>query len=330
VKSASEQRAGGAWLVYGFDEYVKTETVRMAARAFIAGADPRLAITHLVGAQTDSQEILQAAQSVPMLATHSAVIVHDLHRLAPAHKSRLTGHLASIPDTCLLICVGPEEPDRRTKLYAWFVESGRDIACDPLSPAQAEAFARRRLEELGASADAEALSRLLTLSGPDAGTIARETEKLSLYAGSQVTAHDVDVVSGLSAGYTPEDLVASLVAGRVPEAMARSRLLRRTGFDSGALIGRLCGHFFDIRRAVACGFRQSWQMAGALRVSRSRAEELQAWLKSAGANRIDLALEVLARAEALTRSGRADADLVCDQAVLAVAQAFAGHAAIAT
>jgi DNA polymerase III delta subunit len=264
-----------------------------------------------------------------MLSPRSAVIVHDLHKLAAAHKARLTGCLGAIPKSCMLLCVGPEEPDRRTKLYQWFTESGRDVACDPLSPSQAETFARRRLEELGTTADAGALARLLSVAGADAGTLARETEKLSLYAGAAVTAHDVDVVAGLAVGCTAEDLMVSLLSGRPAEALAQSRTLRRAGLEAGSLIGRLCGHFFDLRRAAAFGSRQHWQLAGALRVSRRRAEELLAWLGDTRPALVDRALEHLARAEALARSGRADADLVADQVVLATARVFSGKAAVA-
>jgi len=330
VKSASEHKTGGAWLVYGFDEYVKAETVRMAARAFTEGADSRFAITHLIGGQTDHQEILDSALAVPMLSERSAVIVHDLHKLASAHKAKLPAKLDFVPDNCMLICVGPEEPDKRTKLYQWFTDTARDVACDPLSPGQAETFAKRRLEELGTVVEPEALSRLLALAGTDTGTLARETEKLALYAGARVTATDVGVVAGENVGCTTEDLMASLLRGNAAEALAQSRALRHAGLESGSLIGRLCGHFFDLRRASTVASGQSWQLASALRVPRRRAEELLLWLKGARPAGIALALDHLARAESLSRSGRADSDLVCDQAVLAVALGCAGASTQAT
>ena len=325
VKSRSEQRAGGAWLVYGFDEYVKTETVRLAARAFIGEGDLRFAVTHLVGGQTDAQEILQSAQSVPMLGQRNVVIVHEVHKLAPAHKARLAEGLSSVADTCLLICHGPAEPDKRTKLYQWFMEAGRDVACEPLTAAGAETFARRRLEEQGSIADLATLGRLLALTGPDAGVIARETEKLSLYSGARVTTADVDVVAGLSVGSTPEDLMANLISGLLPQSLALLRKIRQSGWDSGEVVSRISGHFFDLKRAATARTRQTWQLAGALRVSKSKAEELLAWLKNCREEQIDTALQQAALADRLVRSGKADSDLVCDQMVLATARAFASR-----
>lgn len=321
VKLASEHKIGGAWMVYGSDEYVKTETVRMAARAFTQGGLPQLSITHLVGPETDPQEILAAALAVPMLSPRSAVIVHDLHRLASAHKAKLPERLDFVPDSCTLIFVGPEEPDRRTKLYQWFADTSRDVACDPLSPAQAESFARRHFEAQGATADPVAVARLLALAGPDAGRLARETEKLSLYAGAQVTAADVDVVAGESVGCTIEDLMQRLLAGDAPGALAHARALRRAGMDAGALLGKLCGHFFDLRRVASAATKQSGALAGALRMPRWRALELLEWSKLASRHTLGPALEHLARAESLVRSGRADTDMVCDQTILALAPA---------
>lgn len=328
VQSASEHKTGGAWLVYGPDEYVKTETVRMAARAFTDGNDPQLCITHLVGAQTDHQEILEAALAVPMLSARSAVIVHDLNRLPSAHKAKLPARLDFVPDNCMLLCVGPDEPDRRTKLYQWFADTARDVACDPLPPDKAEGFAKRKLEELGTAVDEDALARLLVLTGPDAGRLAREAEKLSLYAGARVTVADVDVVAGEGVGCTTEDLVVSLLKGDSALALAQSRALRRAGVEPGILMGRLCGHFFDLRRVLSAASKQSWQLASTLRMPKRRAEELLAWLKSARPAGIALAIEHLARAESLLRSGRADSDLVCDQAILAVALGCAGRSTL--
>jgi DNA polymerase-3 subunit delta len=326
VKSRSDKQAGGAWLVYGSDEYVKTETVRLAARAFIGQGDLRFAVTHLVGGQTDAQEILQSAQSVPMLGQRNVVIVHEVHKLAPAHKTRLADGLSSVADTCLLICHGPAEPDKRTRLYQWFMESGRDVACDPLTATGAETFARRRLEEQGSTADAAALGRLLALTGPDAGVIARETEKLSLYAGATVTTADVDVVAGLSVGSTLEDLVASLLSGSLPPSLALLRKIRQSGWDGSEVVSRISGHLFDLKRAAAAKSRQTWQLAGALRVSKGKAEELLAWLAHCREQQIDVALQHAALADRLVRSGKADADSVCDQMVLATARAFSSGA----
>lgn len=325
VKSASEHKTGGAWLVFGLDDYVKTETVRQAARAFTQGSPSQLAITHLVGSQTDVQEILDSALAVPMLSPRSAVIVHDLHKLASAHKAKLPSRLDLVPDTCLLLFVGPDEPDRRTKLYQWFADTSREVQCDPLTSGQAELFAKRKLEELGTKFDDAAITRLLSRAGSDAGTLVRETEKLSLFAGERITAADVDVVSGLTVGCTPEELLTSLLAGDSALALSRSRTLRLAGMEAGSLLGRLGGHFFDLRRAALAGSRQSWQLASSLRVSKRRAEELSAWLGTVRPAALVTALEHLARAESLVRSGRADSDLVCDQTMLALAQVCSGR-----
>lgn len=318
---------GGAWLVYGVDEYIKTETARLATRAFIGASDPRFAVTHLVGGQTDADEIMERARVVPMLGEKSAVVVHELHKLAPTHKTRLATLLESVPDSCLLICQGPAEPDRRTRIYQWFMEAGRDVACDPLTPAQAEAFARRRLEEHGASASADVLARLLSRTGQDAGMIARETEKLALFCEGVVTSEAVDIVAGLAAGCTPEDLVKSLVQGRMPESLAQARRMREAGMDAISLVGKLSGHLFDLRRAAGSRARQSGPLSGALRVSRLRAEELLSWLSNGPAEHFERALQDVAQADRLMRSGTADADLVCDQLILSLAGIFASRRA---
>jgi len=326
IKAAVQKNFGGTYLVYGPDEYIKKETIRLAIRAYLGDGQTEFGVTHLVASQTDAQEILACADSVPMLGSRAVVVVFDVQKLAAAHKTRLTKSWSHLTSSNLLILAGPAEPDLRTKFYKWFIDAGQYIACEPLSPTQAETFARKRMEEHDTSITDSALAHLLTLTGQEAGVIAREAEKLSLYVGTgnEVGLEAVDIVAGHSAGCTAEDLVSALLGGDRSRCLSISRRLLESGMDAASVIGRLAMHFFDLQRAAHAGTTQSWRLASALRLPRSRAEQLSHWLGSASKNRIEGALEHLARADRLVRSGRTDPLAVCDQLVLTLAGAAKG------
>jgi DNA polymerase-3 subunit delta len=255
-----------------------------------------------------------------MLGTRIAVVVHDAHRLAPAHKAKLPEAVAGVADPALLLFVGPDEPDRRTRFYKWFFDQAQAVACEPLTAKQAEAFAQRRCEETGKRISGPALARLLGYSGNDAGTIARETEKLALFVGarSEIEAPDVDTVAGQSVDISPEALVDLILQRQKPKALRAARRLMVAGMDPVALTGRLAMQFFDLRRASLSDVRHPGQLAGQLRLPMTRARQLTEWLRLTDADAIDRALAHLADAEALARSGRADVPAVVDGLILSL------------
>jgi DNA polymerase-3 subunit delta len=321
LKAAGARNFGGAYIIYGYDEFIKAETVRLAVEAHVPEATRSFGVTHLLGSHTDATEILNAAQVIPMLGSRTAVVVHDGHKLASAHKSRLPGLLASVSHPSLVVFVGAERLDLRTRFYKWFTDSGRAVLCEPLTEKQAEVFAQRRFKDAGKNADRETLGALLARTGPDAGAIAREAEKLALYVGEQDTVKrgDVETVTGHSAGCTPEDLMDALVAGRSPRALHVARTLIAAGMDAVGLIGRLTLHYFDLQRATAAGVAHPWKLAGILKLPAVRAEQLCRWQKQADPRKTAAALEWIADAEALARSGRAEPELLLDALVLSLA-----------
>ena len=164
-------------------------------------------------------------------------------------------------------------------------------------------------------------ARLLSLTGFDAGIITRETEKLELFVGAatEVEIQDVEVVTGDSSGYTPEDLILAILMGDRPVALKLSRDLRAAGSDAPAIISRLSMHFFDLKRAFVSGEKNPWQLARVLRLSSSRAEELCRWRDQLQRGQLTFVIRQLALAEGLVRSGRVEGSYVLDQLVLALA-----------
>jgi DNA polymerase-3 subunit delta len=327
IKAAAGKKSGGAFLVFGHDEYIKSETVHLAVEAHVPAETRGLAVTHLVGPQTDTQEILAAASALPMLGSCTAVVVHDAHRLASAHKSRITAGLDAVVHPSLLIFVGPADPDKRTKFYKWFTDNGRAIACEPLSGKQAEAFALRRFELAGKKVAAPALARFLSRCGTDAGIIAHEAEKLALFVGDResIDLEAVEIVTGDSAGCTVEELVEAQLAGHTRRALSLSRALVSAGLDPTGIIGRLAMHYFDLQRAAASRQKAVWKLAGQLRLPGARAEELKRWLGSCRSERIGPALAHVAYADRLARSGRVEPAFVLDQLTLTLAGTHTGR-----
>jgi DNA polymerase-3 subunit delta len=321
IKAAAAKQFGGAFLLFGEDEFIKSETARRAVEAYIPAAERTYSVSHLVGGQTDSAEILAAASAVPLLGNRNAVVVHDVSRLAAVHKTRLASALERIASPALLLLIGPSELDRRTKFYKWFADSGRAVACHALTAAQADGFVDRCLSDLDVSIADDAKALLLSYVGPDAGRLTHESTKLVLFASPrrQITRADVAEVTGQSQEFAVEGLVEAQLQNDLPRSVHVARSLVSSTSDAASLIGRLIMHYFDLLRVLKVPQAPPWKLAGTLRMPTARVEQLQSWAKATSAGRVARALEHLADADLLVKSGRADPVMVFDGLCLALA-----------
>jgi len=321
IKQAGGPKSGGAYLIYGHEEYIKAETARQAVEAHVPATERTFSVTHLIAGQTDASEILAAAQAIPLLGTRTAVVVHDAHKLAATHKTRLTPALASIGPPTLLILMGPDELDRRTKFYKWFADNNRNVLCDPLDERQAEQYAKREIRKVDKKITAEALARLLAYAGPDAGILSQECEKLALFVGDreEITDTDVDTVTGQSRGSDVNEWVTTQLQQDAIRALAIARRLLATGNDPATLVGRLAMHYFDLYRTLLSGERNPWKLAGNIRVPIARAEQLMAWARLCDRRAVGDAVAHIADADALVKSGRVDPVPMLDALALALA-----------
>ena len=320
IKAAASKQFGGVYLLWGEDEYIKAETARRTVEAYVPKSERSFAVSHLVGGQTDAAEILAAAQAVPLLGNRTAVVVHDASRLAAAHKTRLATAFDRIEAPALLLLIGPDQLDKRTKFYKWFADAGRAVACHPLTPAHADPYVEKCLADLGATISSDGKAMLLAHVGPDAGRLKHETAKLVLYAAprQEITRDDVAEVTGESREFAVEALIDAQLGRDLPRALHVARGLVTAGSDAASLIGRLIMHYFDLLRVLKAGPAPPWKLAGALRMPTARVEQLSLWAKIADVERVGRVLEHLADADLLVKSGRADPVLVFDGLCIAL------------
>lgn len=320
IKAAASKQFGGAYLLWGEDEFIKAETARRAVESFVPKSERSFAVSHLVGGQTDAAEIIAAAQAVPLLGNSTAVVVHDASRLAAAHKTRLAAAFDRIASPALLLLIGPDQLDKRTRFYKWFVDAGRAVPCHPLTPAHADSYLEKCLADLDATISSDGKALLLAHVGPDAGRLSQEATKLALYAAPRqnITREDVAEVTGQSREFAVEALVEAQLNRDLPAAMHMARGLVTAGSDAASLIGRLIMHYFDLLRMLKAGPAPPWKLAGTLRMPTSRVEQLAAWAGIADLERVRRTLEHLADADLLVKSGRADPVLVFDGLCIAL------------
>ena len=156
---------------------------RIMAKAAISRFDQMNCDVFLVG-RDDIGELTRLANSLPMLAKHRLIIVHDVQKLKAPDKENLTNYLQSpSPFTTLVLLA--EKIDNREKLTKQANKHGLVLQFERLYESRVrpwiEAIAREQAVEL----DRRAVDFLVQNVGADLSAIAREIEKAALHAGTK-------------------------------------------------------------------------------------------------------------------------------------------------
>jgi DNA polymerase-3 subunit delta len=242
-------------VVHGDEQHQKLTALTQALDALLPpGTDRSLALTEYDGARGEDQggpslvAVLEDLATLPFLAGQRVILIRDAEAFVAAHRDRLEKYLAkpSPTGTLILECRSFPKTTRLSKVAVavggQVVECKRLFGRALLDFVLAEARARNKRIEPSAAA------RLIDLVGPDAGTLAAEVEKLSLYAADRPALTDQDV-SELVGQSREEKIFAAMDAagtGRLAEALRLWHQVLAT--DPGAVYKALGGLAFKVRQ----------------------------------------------------------------------------------
>lgn len=144
-------------------------------------------------ADTPIAAVVEAAGTLPMLASRRFVHLTDVHALKAAEQPSLVAYLER-PAPHTVLCLSGEKIDGRTKLGQKLSQSGALVAIEPPRPQELAGFVQRRARKRRIELDTEAAQLLADLIGAETGVLDRALEKAALYAGegARVTVADVE------------------------------------------------------------------------------------------------------------------------------------------
>jgi DNA polymerase-3 subunit delta len=231
--------------------------------------DPGMAelnITRLDGRICDENDIRSAAMSMPFLADHRIVIIHNpLSKvLTDSQKQRFSTLLNDIPSTTHLILVIPDESTWRKGaqgqwekhwktlstthwLTKWAATNPERVKDEGFALPDQRDMPRWIMEEAkkqGGDFSPQAASALAEQTGSETRIARLEIEKLLMYVNfeQQVTDIDVSLVSISQNQATVFQLIDSIVNGERSRALYLLKELLETE-DSLSLFGNIVGHF---------------------------------------------------------------------------------------
>ena len=231
---------------------------------------PELKINYhrLAGKGLTMQEVVEAAEAMPMMAEHTLVTVEDmdLFRLDEAQRGALVALLEDFPEYCTLVFLYRQIPYKTDaklkKLTAALAERAQVIEFAQQGQQKLQKWVRRRFAAAGKDIDAGTVDHLLFTCGSLMTGLVPEIAKIAAYArGPKITAADIDAVADpvLDARvFDMTDAVAARDYDKAAECLAELLRMQEEPIRILAALGKTLRQLYTARLAIDGGKDVLW------------------------------------------------------------------------
>ena len=245
-------------VITGEDEHLKVNALTKALdRLLPPSVDRGLALTEYDGSRPAEEggpmlaAVLENLATLPFLADRRVVVIRDADEfITGANRAKLETYLTrpSPTGTLVLEC---RTFSKGTRLYKAASAVGEIIECMKLKGQALSSFVLTAATARGKRIDPAAAAKLIDLTGPAAGALTEEIEKLALYVGDRptITAEDVAALVGMSREEKIFATVDAAALGRLPDAL---RLWHQVlASDAAAAYRAIGGVAYKVRSYLA-------------------------------------------------------------------------------
>lgn len=254
-------------------------------------------VERFYGAETRVDALVQAASTLPMMASRRVVLVFEAERLlvprresaaAEAEIKRLEAFLRAPPAHASVVFVCGRL-DQRRRVVKLLTREGQVVDCGTITDAAGAArWLKAKAEDAGVRLDAAAVRALVERTGLDVALLRAGLERLLLYALGQATISADDVRAAVPLG---------------PEAQADFGIAKAIWSDNAA------GALYELHLALEAGAMPVMVM-GQLRAA---AEKLHA-------RRLPAAIDAVFRTDLALKSSGGDPRVLLERLVLELCQ----------
>lgn len=233
VKNDSFERV---YLFTGPEEWIKNEALEGLRAQLLPPGLEQLNDLTLEGVSI--QQIIDAAETMPMMCEHRIVTVRDWAPLLPgksrneeAETERLQKWLENPPESCVTVFYMRSELDGRKKAASLLKKKAAFVQFDYLTDSELNKWASRRLKASKKKIGASAVTMLAFMAGRDLTRLAGELDKLAAYTEDQpeITEQDVHTIVSASLEYNVFELLNRLLEHNLGEAQKMTNNLLQNG-----------------------------------------------------------------------------------------------------
>ncbi|MFP4106271.1 MAG: DNA polymerase III subunit delta [Phycisphaerae bacterium] len=236
------------YVLYGNDGYLRDTHRKRIVDRIVGDADPQICVS-TYDATAELAEVLDELRTLPFLAPHRVVIVHDADGFVSGNRAPLEKYLEnpSANGTLVLIVSTWRSNTRLAKSVA---KVGEAIACNEPDSHSLPTWIKDAVSNRGRKINNDAAELLAEWVGTDLAAINSEIEKLITYIGDRktITVNDVGQLVTSSTGPAAFDLTNAITDGNVAAALTALGGMLNSRGDEFKTLGMLAWH---LRRALA-------------------------------------------------------------------------------
>jgi DNA polymerase-3 subunit delta len=322
IRAARSGQFAPIHLIVGTERLLAERAVKELQRAVMGGVNDGLNREVFSGKGLEVARLIEAANTLPMMAQMRFVLVRGLDQVADAQLERLVEYIDEPAPTTCLVCTA-EKLDGRLRLVRIAKERGFWTEVAPLKQPQLRAFAVAEAQARGHELAPDAAEALLDAIGNDLDAVDDAIERLSLFTGAHkpigleaiqacISRSRVDSVWALVDAVGLRDPKAALRASTslLSDGEPPLRLL--------SLIARQIRMVARMRQALATGLspQEAAKEAGALPF---KARDLAQSAKRFNSAALRQAFRVLAETDQGLKSSRRPSDTIIQGAILELA-----------
>lgn len=243
IKSGAPDRV---YLFTGPEEWIKNEALESLRAQLLPPGLEQLNDLTLEG--VSAQQIIDAAETMPMMCERRIVTVRDWAPLLPgkskseeSEAERIQKWLDNPPESCVTIFYMRSEPDGRKKATSQMKKKATVVQFDFLTDAELTKWAARRLKPFRKKIGAPAVTALAFMAGRDLTRLAGELDKLAAYTEerAEVTEEDVRAIVSASLEYNVFELLNRLLERNLGEAQRMTNNLLQNGQHAVGILAML-------------------------------------------------------------------------------------------
>lgn len=259
---------GNVYIFHGEETYLMQQAVaELQARLVPAGFE-EFNYHRLADKGLTVQEVVEAAEAMPMMAERTLVTVEDmdLFKLDEAQRGALVALLEDFPEYCTLVFLYRQIPYKTDaklkKLTAALAERAQVIEFAQQGQQKLQKWVRRRFAAAGKDIDAGTVDHLLFTCGSLMTGLVPEIAKIAAYArGAKITAADIDAVADpvLDARvFDMTDTVAARDYDKAAECLAELLRMQEEPIRILAALGKTLRQLYTARLAIDGGKDVLW------------------------------------------------------------------------
>ena len=304
----NENQIPSVLLFEGEEAYLKQEALESLRKKLLPAGLEELNESRLENPEPD--ELIAAAETLPMMADRRMVIVRDYPPLVGRSEvdSRVTEYLPKVPESTVLIFYCTRKPDGRKSLYTGVKRLGGIVTFAPMRDRELTSFVVNAFRDQGKECDERTADFLIFTCGNDTAQLLSEVGKIASRRADEnsIRAEDIRELATPSVESTVFSMVDAVVAGQEQKAFSLLRKQLLSGENRVGMLAMLLREYRLLQQVKIMQYEKQslQQIREALGVSPYTASQYIRQANSCTAGHVKRGVQLCLETEYAIKSGQ--------------------------